>query len=256
MGRSKGLALFFVLIMVFSSLSLAMVKPAYAQSSSKPSVPEFTLKIVARPFDVAPSTTVNPYTGQTVITGSGYRVQNISVDVTIKNQPSTTYYQVQFKGNYGNNWQIYSDSNMITPIQLTQYQPKSNGDYTIISIPINSNEPLNANGDHAGSVTDFPLGGQVDFQVRALIGQPLVKQAGLMGDMVFFDGQTSEWSNTQTIKISETSASLSPEISTSPTPTVPELTWLTIIPLLLAIPIVLFIIRKRITKKLITRQQQ
>lgn len=39
-------------------------------------------------------------------------------------------------------------------------------------------------------------------------------------------------------------------------PTVPEFSWLTILPLLLSIPIVLVTMRKRITKKLITRQQQ
>ena len=36
-----------------------------------------------------------------------------------------------------------------------------------------------------GSVTNFPVGGQVDFRVRALIGHPYVEQEGLIGIWYF-----------------------------------------------------------------------
>lgn len=47
-----------------------------------------------------------------------------------------------------------------------------------------------------------------------------------------------------------------PSPSPTPTPSVPEFSWLTILPILLCIGISLVTIRKRITKKLITRKQQ
>ena len=44
MGKSLALILF--LVMVVSSLSLLMVKPANAQTIAKPSLPEFTVQVV------------------------------------------------------------------------------------------------------------------------------------------------------------------------------------------------------------------
>ncbi len=262
-GISKSFSLLLIALLAVSSLIMA--KPASAQSIPTPSVPTFTLKIVARPFSVAPSTTVDPYTGQTTITQNGYSIQNQSIDVTITNQPFTSYsvngsevnlwYQVQYKGHYDSDWQLYSYSNSITPVGLTQYCIQSNGGYTTISVPINSDEPLNPNGEQVGSVTNFPVGGQVDFQVRALIGQPNVEQEGQMGDMVFFNGETGDWSNTQTITVPATSASPNPTTSQTPsptptaTPTVPEFSSITIyiiiIALLVVIVSLLLYMRKR-----------
>jgi len=44
-----------------------------------------------------------------------------------------------------------------------------------------------------------------------------------------------------------------PTDNPTPTPTVPEFSWLTILPILLAIPIVLFIIRKNVSRKITVR---
>lgn len=220
--RSLSKSLILLLIVLLATPSLSLIKPISAQSTPKPSVPEFSLAIVARPFDVAPSTTVNPYTGQTAITSQGYHVQNISIDITIRNEPSVTFYQVQFKGNYGDNWVIFSDTNRITPIQLGEYHPQSNSDYTVISIPINSDQPLRPSGEQVGSITNFPAGVQINFQVRALMGQPEVKQAGLMGDMVFFNGITGDWSNTQTITTPYSAASTTPDSTVPNSPTAPS----------------------------------
>ena len=247
---SKGFPLLPVVILAVSSL--IMVEFAFAQSISKPSVPEFTLKIVARPYDVSPTATIDPYTGQNIVTHGDYHAENKSIDVTIKNQPSDTYYQIQFKGHYNNDWQLYSTSNMITPIQLTQYIAQSNSDYTVVSVPLNSDQALNSNGKHVGSITNFPEGGQVDFQVRALVGSPTVYQAGLMGDMVRFDGVTGDWSNIQTITIPEGSTSTSSPNPTptstqnpTPTPTVPELSLLAILSLFVSMLSIAVILRHR-----------
>jgi hypothetical protein len=206
---SKLQALLFIVVLTLSSMIIAKNMPA-SDAASTPSIPEFSLKITARPYDVAPTATTDPYTGKTVITHGGYHVENKSIDVTIKNQPFTPcsangseinfYYQVQFKGYYGDNWQFYSDSNMITPIQLTHYYTQSNGELTVISVPLNSDEvPV-------GSVTNFPDGSQVDFRVRALIGSVNVKQSGIMGDWVYFNGETGDWSSTQTVTIGQSAA--------------------------------------------------
>jgi hypothetical protein len=213
------------LLLIFILLSSSLLLSAFASASAaKPSVPEFNLKIVPRPFDVAPTATTDPYTGQTKITNGGYHVANVSIDITIKNQPPYTtnyvdgifvWYQIQFKGAHQTNWQTYSNNNMETPIAVTTYLPQQMGDYTVISIPINSDDPLNSNGDQPGSVTNFPEGGQVDFQVRALIGDINVKLHGGPGfsDWVEFDGKTGDWSNTQTITIENSSPSVTPSAS-------------------------------------------
>jgi hypothetical protein len=70
-----------------------------------------------------------------------------------------------------------------------------------------------------GSVTNFPEGGQVDFQVRAMIGYITVTQSGIMGDWVEFHGETSEWSSTETITILTSTSSPEPTPTSTPTPT-------------------------------------
>ena len=89
----------------------------------KPSIPEFTVKLVAYPYDVPPtppttSTTIDPYTGEEhVITNPGkpgYRVENRSVEITIRNQPFTEFkldnnhisffYSMSYKGHYEEDW--------------------------------------------------------------------------------------------------------------------------------------------------------
>lgn len=123
-----------LLIAILTASSITMVK-AYATST--PSVPEFSLKVVAHPFDVAPTTTIDPYTGESITTNYGYHDENKSIEVTIKNQPFTStldasgnytslYYNVRYKGHYTNEWTLYGFHNV------------SNSDYTVISIRVNT----------------------------------------------------------------------------------------------------------------------
>ena len=68
-------------------------------SISKPSVPEFSVRIVAYPYDVPPetTTTIDEYTGkETTTTQPGYHVENKSIEITIKNQPFTPYNLTKF----------------------------------------------------------------------------------------------------------------------------------------------------------------
>ena len=160
---------------------------------AEPSVPEFSLKVVAHPYDVPPTTTTDPYTGENIITSYGYREENKSIEVTIKNQPFTStldasgnytslYYDVRFKGYYTDVWRYaYKDYNA------------SDSDYTVLSISLRQ----------IGSVS---VGGKIDFQVRALIGYKITKayDSILPPEMRYyheFIGQAGDWSSTQTITI-------------------------------------------------------
>jgi hypothetical protein len=209
-----------LLITVLIVSNLILVESAFAQSIPKPSVPEFSLKVVAHPYDVPPTYGIDPYTGKEITTSSGYHVENKSIEVTIKNQPFTStldssgnytnlYYNVQFKGHYGNEWS-YAYS----------YYNASNSDYTLVSIGF----------EH--QTISFPAGGKIDFQVRALIGhQDKMKYdtGVILPDYMryyhVFVGQTGDWSNTQTIVIPDFSKatpnptqSSTPDQTTEPTP--------------------------------------
>ena len=217
---SKSLAIFIILIMAVSSLSLLMVKPAFAQTSAL-SVPIFTLKVVYQTYTVGGVTSTDPYTGQNV-TSPIYHLENDTIAITITNQQNQVniYYDVRLKGHFEENWtELYPYSNTYeVPPQA------SSSNYTLISIP-----------------QDYPAGGQVDFQVQALTGYITTVSYLPPGDhdipfgttQAFTATSESGWSNTQTITIPETSTSS----NTSPTstPTVPEFPILAIVPLLLSV---------------------
>jgi len=76
--------------------------------------------------------------------------------------------------------------------------------------------------------TQNMTGSQLDFQVQPQIGNVSLVPTGLMaGNECSFTGESSDWSNTQTITTPETTV-----YSVNPTPTIiPELSWLVILPL-------------------------
>ena len=76
-----------ILVAILTLSSLTMIRPATSQIT-KPSVPEFTLQIVTKPYDIPTTYSTNPYTGKT-ITSPGYHVENMSIIIQIKNQPFT-----------------------------------------------------------------------------------------------------------------------------------------------------------------------
>ena len=231
MGRiSKSFVLILILIMIISGLSVMIVKPANAQSIPKPSVPEFTLSILSHPYDVAPTTTIDPFTGKTVTTQAGYHVENKSIEITIKNQPFTAftdksgnyinlYYNVSYKGPYGTDWNYYSYDSL-TKYFVTQ----SDSDYTTISF------------------SQIPTEGQMDFRLQALIGFYTETGHPFMDVYEYnFTGQTSDWSSTQTITIQESNS------SPSPTSSVPEFPIIAILPLFLSAFSAAIILRHRKT---------
>jgi hypothetical protein len=193
-----------------------MVKPASSQSIPKTSVPEFTLRLVAHPYDVPPETTVDPYTGITVITKEGYHVENKSIEVQVINQPfsysfnSTTYhlyYSVRVKGHYENIWtnhySIYEGISYAkegtTHVEKALYTRgvlQSESDFTLLSIP----------------ASEMPDEGQVDVQVRVAVGHDskrFVNENFHIMDFTYYGhyeeavavDATSDWSNIETLNI-------------------------------------------------------
>lgn len=213
-----------IAIMISAMIFAGIVSIGTVQAGSsipKPSVPQFSVKIVSYPYDVPPTTTttVDPYTGkETVTTQPGYRVENKSIEVTIRNQPFSPYtdteghainmyYNVRVKGHFAQEWEwkeLYSPYEAVRNGELGAHKQgpvQSSSEYTVISCS-----------------ADYPSDGKVDFQVQALAGYytewwPFT---GVSGMAWRFTGEISDWSNTQTISMSDGAVS----VSTSPNPTI------------------------------------
>jgi hypothetical protein len=161
----KFVAVFFVCL-VLASLLVITNNSTKANAASKPSAPEFTVKFIDKSYDVPPTTTTttNTYTGEkTTITTPGYRVENKTIEITIKNQPFTPYtengikhnigYKIQFKGHFGEDWSHWGST--VEPyIGLMQPEPSFSYPKEIII---------------QRSVHDYGAGYQVDFRVEAVI---------------------------------------------------------------------------------------
>ena len=200
--------------------SLVMVGYALAQSIARPSIPEFTLKLVAHPYDVPEktTTTIDEYTGkETTTTQPGYHVENKSIEIIIKNQYCSSsyylFYNVRHKGHYGEYWTepfSYDSSAFNSGNLLSQ----SSSEYTVLSIP---------------AVYPFIDGVEVDFQLEALLwhnievwisDHPGVAGAEELGhyETRLALHSTSGWSSTQTLTIEEFQTP-SPEPTPTPTQT-------------------------------------
>jgi hypothetical protein len=211
-----------LLILVFTVSSLIVVSLGYASAAMpKPSVPEFTVKLIDSSYDVPTTYSIDPYTGENV-THPGHRVENRTIAVTIKNQPFVPfydvssgwnisfYYGVRVKGHYVENW---------TELYLVEDVPtQSYSEYTVLSYAL-SGEDTYILGD---KMMEFPPGAQVDFQVEAMIGyvhRVFNPNATNQLEMYpyYFTGETSGWSETRTITI-PTSISSPPDQTPTSTP--------------------------------------
>ena len=68
--------------------SLAISSMRAESSITKPSVPEFTVKLMDNSYDVPAHNYTDPYSGKNT-TYAGYHVYNATIDITIKNQAFT-----------------------------------------------------------------------------------------------------------------------------------------------------------------------
>ncbi|MDR1993832.1 MAG: hypothetical protein LBQ98_10170 [Nitrososphaerota archaeon] len=186
MSEMKRVSLLLV-VLILSCGFLSILDTVQAESTApKPAVPEFTVKLVDRSYDVAPTQTTNPYTGKTE-TKPGYHVEQIDIDITIKNQnyPYTLMYHIRTKGYFEENWKPWSINN-----NADFYQ--SDGQYTVVTIPYYS------------YIYDWQDGAKVDFQVEALYGSMEWNDDNYVpgvGGSWHFVGVKSGWSKTQTLTI-------------------------------------------------------
>ncbi len=208
-----------LLVLVLAVSSLIMAKPAFAQTPTPtpiptPSVPQFTVQLVGPSVDVPTTYSLNQSSGQ-IVAQIGYTNEYSNIVVTIKNQAYTSNYNIQIKDhNQTDNWgDLYTTAGGGTyPLQ----SPDSN--YTGISI----------------SIEEVGLAGrQIDIQVQAMYGTVVNTKppsiSGAIAPNYIFEGETSDWSPTQTVTIpaniplSPTPAPSSSTSTLTPTPT-PTLT--------------------------------
>ena len=161
-------SLVLLLIIILSSSSLLAVQLVQAQSIPKPSVPDFTVKAIAS-----------------------------AIEVTVKNQPlfsfengsyPSLYYMFRFKDhNAPIGFWSYDPTYFVLPSTYGGYYKATDSDFTAVSLSLEG--------------YSFPSG-QVDIQAVALVGNqyPTNMQNGTVYG---FEGVTSDWSSTQTIKVAE-----------------------------------------------------
>jgi len=199
-----------ILTLTASILTAALTAQA---STPKSSVPTFTLKLIDNSYDVPPetTTTTDPYTGkQTVHTQRGYRVQNLTIEVAIKNQQFTPYpiddqhtanlfYNVSYKGHYEPDWTYYLKGDFGRDYHEATDIPQSTSDYTVVQIRA-------------------PNEGEMDFRVQAQIGYYTTTELNIAipggpFTVTTFTGEASGWSDTQTITIDANGSTSTPNTS-------------------------------------------
>jgi len=213
--------LFIVLLSpLFSFLQSGVVLASAESTIPKPSVPDFTVALVDASYDVPTTYSTDPYTGKT-ITHGGYHVERRTIEIRIKNQPfneindwgAKFYYSVRYKGHFTEEWfDVYQPYEMPT---------QSNSDYTVISYNSENRDPYSFYLAPAPRSLVVSPNGQVDFQVKALVGSAC-EGSPFVGIPSLFSGEESDWSATQTITIppvgSSSSSTSTPDQTAEPTP--------------------------------------
>ncbi len=272
MGRiDKTSALFLTLIIAMSCLTMLAVQSANAQTIPKPSVPEFTLKYVDSSTYVEPIYSTDQYTGKSVITQEGYYQQNKSIIITITNLPFTKalqdqnltlFYQIKYKGSFGEYWSNLNQTSVNSIYEVSQgrrYLAYPDAPFSVVTLGFSGN---NGSARYLvyNFISDIPDGGKVDFQLRTFVGYftkiyeydkcvpgiPGGDPTDPVPHYYAFTGETSDWSNTQTLRISDDSVS---SATPNPSPTVPEFPFVAVLSLLAVIPLITVLAKKRICLK-------
>ena len=211
-----------------AGLLFSCLGAATAQSTiPKPSVPEFTINLTDSSYDVLPSSTVDPYTGQTS-TGDGRHVEAVTITLSIKNQQYTPFMMKQeygedrtvflhnvyrWKGAFEQDWHEYSpDLENYIPITLEEARNLPEFSVFTFNFQIVSGE---YEVKERGLYGDFPPEAKIDFQVKALIGYIswYDSPGGISGWM--FTGEESTWSDTKTVTLPAASTTATPAPSVS-----------------------------------------
>ncbi len=227
----KYVTLTLVTILILSSLTI--IKPVNSEIT-KPSVPEFTLRLAHHPYDVPPVTTIDPYTGKSVTTQEGYHIENRSIEVVINNQPFSAYnnlagnniallYNIRWKGHFEDSWNYYAG--VAATLENTRdYVHAWGSTDTVVVGGLSWNEESTGYNFFIAMPSEGSQGGQVDFQVKALFGYSNQVYAGDMiplGATYYynFTGSESDWSNTKTFNLDSNSTTSSPAATVKPSQT-------------------------------------
>lgn len=169
-------------LLLVTAMHFGTIRAYTVDSIGKPSIPEFSVRTVAYPYDVPPktATTIDQYTGEeTTTTQPGYHVENKSIEITIKNPQFTPYdltthtvynhetgesrtsdsnitvnlyYKLEVRGHFGDDWKSI-ESNGFT-YESRQSNVQLDSEYTIFTI----------------KTDDYPEDAVLDFRVKTLIG--------------------------------------------------------------------------------------
>lgn len=226
----------FILFIVLQTIEVAEANPI-DYSPPKPAIPEFTLKYTDNSYNVA-----------------GNWVQNKSIEVIIKNQPSVYVlcYNVNSKSHLSENWtsyEYYNNSSYLTPqLFIPNRLLAWNSTFSVLVFGFEGNNGTDTYNLRLGNVND---GDKIDFQVQAYIGNwfpgKVVNATASIEYYLLNIDAIGDWSPIQTVTIPASNNS-----SPSPTgaPTVPEFYWLAIIPLMVTMFSIALLIRHRKTAKL------
>jgi hypothetical protein len=262
--RLQSKTLIELLLVLLAVASVSFVKPANSQTIPATSVPQFTIRTVNAPdtnFLIEISIKSQPF----AYSNNGTLYQG--------------YYNIRAKQHSAENWTelyVYNGTRSFngggpTPIKNFSYalyispeapiQSDSAATVNLYVIPVEFHLENNSvlegysiqytygiwGANPIGNYTfldEVPVGGQLDFQVQEIVGHnstawynisALWAGVGTYVPAVAYDSE-GNWSNTQTITIGK---------SPAPSPTVPELSWLVIIPLLLSMFTIAFVVKNR-----------
>jgi hypothetical protein len=186
-----------------------------------PSVPKFTVTYDPNAVGVPPNYGIDMSTGKNV-TMNGYEPTKRAVIFSIENpagEKRNMFYNFRFKVSTTDKWSYYPfmpDGQSVLSYSgysgatgdLTPEYPASNSDYTRVAVALNIMSRQNIAED-----------AEIDFQVQTLIGdiEPIV--SGLLaGNHYQFTGETSNWSNSQTITLEAHTPTPSPQLTVTITP--------------------------------------
>lgn len=213
MDKVKRAALLLLIFLITQSI-IVLAGTASAQAISKPAVPQFTVELAGPSFDIPPTYSLNQSNGL-FITNEGSHFEYSTVKVVIQNQPFINqtnldylYYNVRIKPhNYADLYwvELFSAGANGYPVQTSS-------NYTIIPIPIEETQVY---------PTVVAAGASTDIQVEAMIGHICRNQTltPYPYPYVFF-GETSGWSNIQTVTVPPITPILrTASVTPSPTPT-------------------------------------
>jgi hypothetical protein len=174
------------LILILTITNLMVIMPASA--ISKPSVPDFSLKLIHYSSYQPAVYGLDPYTGENITITLAKHQNSTEIVVNVVNQPFTPYkdsngnwislyYGVRSKGHFSSDWSEGTHN---------AFTDAYNSSYATIMYPTEY----------------YPPNTQVDFQIKAMIGY--LKDSGYpeyyhMSPV--FVGESSDWSSTQTITI-------------------------------------------------------